>query len=85
MCLAVDPLFGDGLFATNPKGIKCIFQDQGISPKLQELVQPSRAHQRASYACWWTGHLVTAPLCNHTETKGIIIRHFRKDVETHKL
>jgi hypothetical protein len=47
------------------------FQDQGISPQLQEAVQHVQAHQLAECAWQWTGGLVMAPLCNH-ETKEIL-------------
>jgi hypothetical protein len=49
-----------------------IFQAKGISPKLQETLLPVHVHQLAQVVWPWTGGLVTAPLCNHTETKEIL-------------
>jgi hypothetical protein len=45
------------------------FQDEGISPKLHQALQHVQLDQLGECAWQWTIRLVTAPLCNHTETK----------------
>ena len=60
--LAISPL-------RNPSGKKKIgfSQDERISPKLQETVQPVHTHQLAECSWQWTRRLVIAPHCNHTQ------------------
>ena len=70
MCLAVDPPFGDGTSLQLLRNKKTLFfQDEGMSPKLQNAVQHVHAYQLGECAWQWTIRLVMAPLCNHSETK----------------
>jgi hypothetical protein len=58
------------LFATTPKRRKfCFSQDEGISPKLQEVVQHVHAHQLGECAWQWIRCLMMASLRNQTECK----------------
>ena len=46
---------------------KLFSQNRGISPKLQQALQPVHAHQLVE-CCWrWTRRLVMAPFGNQTE------------------